>query len=94
MGNFYVQQAEAQNRINEFLKKTPEISNPSNTPFKFKGKIEFKCLFLLIETGIQALNNVVSRLEGFNSLGKTGSGKSTLLELICRLYDTDVEKSS
>ena len=38
-----VQQAEAsQNRINEFLKKTPEISNPSDAPFKLKGKIEFK----------------------------------------------------
>ena len=57
-----VQQAEAsQNRINEFLKKTPEISNPSNTPFKLKGKIEFKNVsFTYPETGIKALNMLVS----------------------------------
>ena len=89
-----VQQAEAsQNRINEFLKKTPEISNPSNTPFKLKGKIEFKNVsFTYPETGIKALDNVSFTLnpgETLAVLGKTGSGKSTLLELICRLYDTD-----
>ena len=89
-----VQQAEAsQNRINEFLNRIPEITNPSETPFKFTGKIEFRNVsFTYPETGIKALDNVSFTLnpgETLAVLGKTGSGKSTLLELICRLYDTD-----
>ena len=76
-----------------FLKKTPDIINPSDAAFKLKGKIEFKNVSLTYpETGIKALDNVsftINPGETLAVLGKTGSGKSTLLELICRLYDTD-----
>ncbi len=83
--------AASQERINEFLKIEPEITNPSQADFNFKGNIEFKNVsFQYPDTGIQALKNVSFSLEAGKSLaivGKTGSGKSTIANLVGRLYD-------
>ncbi|RSK40474.1 ABC transporter ATP-binding protein [Mangrovimonas spongiae] len=89
-----VQQAEAsQKRINEFLKKKPEISNTVTEPTTIKGDITFKNVYFTYDdTNIQALNDVSFTLNKGKTLaiiGKTGSGKSTILDLIGRLYDID-----
>ncbi len=89
-----VQQAEAsQERINEFLKEKPEITNPKSEPDTINGNIEFKDVtFTYDDTNITALKNVsfqVKKGETLAIIGKTGSGKSTILELIGRLYDID-----
>lgn len=88
-----VQQAEAsQQRINEFLKQVPEISNTEDVETKkVKGNIEFKNVSLTYDdTNITALNNVnlkINKGETLAILGKTGSGKTTIINLISRLYD-------
>ncbi|MFN3640861.1 MAG: ABC transporter transmembrane domain-containing protein, partial [Flavobacterium sp.] len=87
-----IQEAEAsQKRINEFLKISPEIKNPSLEPFSYNGNIEFKNVsYTYDDTGIQALKNISFNLKNGETLailGKTGSGKSTILSLLCRLYD-------
>lgn len=83
--------AASQTRINEFLKITPEIENPSTEALNLKGKIEFKNVsFTYPDTGIKAMNNVSFTINEGQSLaviGKTGSGKSTIASLIGRLYD-------
>ncbi|MGA9325449.1 MAG: ABC transporter ATP-binding protein [Salegentibacter sp.] len=89
-----VKQAEAsQERINEFLKEEPEITNLKETPDSIKGKIIFKNVsFTYDDTNITALKDVsfeVNSGETLAIIGKTGSGKSTILELIGRLYDID-----
>ncbi|MBP92605.1 MAG: ABC transporter, partial [Flavobacteriaceae bacterium] len=89
-----VQTAEAsQNRINEFLKISPEIQNKATLPSDIKGAITFKNVsFTYDDTNIQALKDVSFTLKGGETLaviGKTGSGKSTILDLIGRLYDID-----
>ncbi len=89
-----VKQAEAsQERINEFLKEEPEITNLKETPDSIKGKINFKNVsFTYDDTNITALRDVsfeVNSGETLAIIGKTGSGKSTILELIGRLYDID-----
>ena len=89
-----VQQAEAsQKRINEFLKITPDITNPTIEPSDITGNIEFKNVhFTYSDTNIEALKGVSFTLEHGKSLaiiGKTGSGKSTILDLIGRLYDIE-----
>ena len=88
-----VQQAEvSQQRINEFLKQTPEIKNTATKNVNLKGTIEFKEVCLTYDdTNITALNSIsfkVNTGETVAILGKTGSGKSTLVNLISRLYDT------
>ncbi|MDO6812052.1 ABC transporter ATP-binding protein [Tenacibaculum soleae] len=87
-----VQQAEAsQQRINEFLKQVPEISNTEDIETKVEGNIEFKNVSLTYDdTNITALNNVslkINKGETLAILGKTGSGKTTIINLISRLYD-------
>tara|TARA_R110002012_G_scaffold319389_2_gene539665 strand:- start:52196 stop:53953 length:1758 start_codon:yes stop_codon:yes gene_type:complete len=87
-----VQTAEAsQNRINEFLKISPEIKNKAQQHTDIKGDIVFKNVsFIYDDTNIQALNDVSFSVKGGETLaviGKTGSGKSTILDLIGRLYD-------
>ena len=87
-----VQQAEAsQQRINEFLKQVPEITNTNNNETIINGVIEFKDVNLTYDdTNITALNNVsfkVNKGETIAILGKTGSGKSSIINLVSRLYD-------
>ena len=87
-----IQRAEAsQKRINEFLKKEPEIQNHRMDPSTIRGKITFEGVgFTYPDTGIQALTDVTFEVEPGQTLtilGKTGAGKSTILELIPRLYD-------
>ena len=87
-----VQEAEAsQKRINEFLKETPSIVNPTKTATPIKGSIVFKQVhFTYEDTNIEALKGISFEVEKGKTLaiiGDTGSGKSTILELIGRLYD-------
>lgn len=89
-----VQTAEAsQQRINEFLKISPEIQNTVSHRSKITGDIVFNQVsFTYDDTNIQALKNVSFTLKSGETLaiiGKTGSGKSTVLDLIGRLYDID-----
>jgi ATP-binding cassette subfamily B protein len=89
-----VQEAEAsQKRINEFLKETPKINNPTEVSTKIKGAIVFENVsFEYEDTHIKALTGISFSLEKGKTLailGKTGSGKSTILSLISRLYDVN-----
>lgn len=85
--------AASQERINEFLRISPEIVNPTDKPLDFKGQIEFKEVsFTYPDTGIKALDKLSFKLDPGKSLaivGRTGSGKSTVANLIGRLYDVD-----
>lgn len=78
-------------RINEFLDTEPKIKNPTETPLKVNGDIEFKNVsFTYPENGIQALKNVSFKIPEGGTLaiiGKTGSGKSTIINLLNRIYD-------
>lgn len=87
-----IQEAEAsQNRINEFLKIEPEITNKQPDKSIIKGAIEFKNVtFTYDDTNITALKNICFKLAQGKTLailGNTGSGKSTIINLIARLYD-------
>ena len=89
-----VQEAEdSQKRINEFLKETPKIKNPTEVSTKIKGAIVFENVsFEYEDTHIKALTGISFSLEKGKTLailGKTGSGKSTILSLISRLYDVN-----
>ena len=89
-----VQEAEAsQKRINEFLKESPSIQSPTETPSSIGGEIVFKDVYFTYEdTNIEALKGVsfeVKKGKTLAIIGNTGSGKSTILELIGRLYDVD-----
>ena len=89
-----VQEAEAsQKRINEFLKESPSIQSPIETPSSIGGEIVFKDVYFTYEdTNIEALKGVsfeVKKGKTLAIIGNTGSGKSTILELIGRLYDVD-----
>lgn len=88
--------AASQQRINEFLSVSPEITNPTNEPLNMKGNIRFENVsFTYPDTGIKALDNVSFEVEAGKSLaiiGRTGSGKSTIAALMGRLYDVDSGK--
>ena len=83
--------AASQERINEFLSITPEISNPTEEDLNLKGNVQFKNVsFTYKDTGIKALKNINFTIEEGKTLaiiGKTGAGKSTIAQLIGRLYD-------
>lgn len=85
--------AASQERINEFLSISPEITNPSEEKLNLQGNIEFKNVsFTYPDTGIKALNEISFTIKEGKTLaiiGKTGSGKSTIAQLIGRLYDVD-----
>jgi len=88
-----IQRAEAsQQRINEFLKTEPQIKNPTQDPFEFKGSVRFNDVSLLYEsTGIQAIKRLsfeVKPGENLGILGKTGSGKSSVIALLTRQLET------
>ncbi len=88
-----VQKAEAsQERINEFLKTAPEITNTQPNEHSVEGEIEFKNVsFTYPETGVNALRDIsfkVHKGEKLAIVGRTGSGKSTIAQLILRLFDT------
>lgn len=90
-----IQEAEAsQNRINEFLKIEPEITNNNPNESIIKGSIEFKNVtFTYDDTNITALKNISFKLPQGKTLailGNTGSGKSTIINLIARLYDVSI----
>jgi len=83
--------AASQQRINEFLKEVPEITNPSTKNQVLTGNLNFNNVsFVYSDTGIKALNSLTFQLKEGQTLGvigKIGSGKSTLAELLCRIND-------
>lgn len=83
--------AASQKRINEFLKQTPSIQNPTTEKMKLVGEIEFKNVsFVYPDTGIKAIENLSFKLrkgEKMAIIGRTASGKTTIAELILRMYD-------
>lgn len=85
--------AASQERINEFLRTKPAISNPTEEALNLKGKIEFRNVsFVYPDSGIKALNNFSFTAQPGQSvaiLGHTGSGKSTLAQVLLRLYDVN-----
>jgi ATP-binding cassette subfamily B protein len=87
-----VQQAAAsQERINEFLRVTPEVKDGGKQIDQVKGEIRFEAVsFTYPESGIEALRNVsfsVSPGQTLGVFGRTGSGKSTLTALLTRQFD-------
>ncbi|MCC5924535.1 MAG: ABC transporter ATP-binding protein [Crocinitomicaceae bacterium] len=85
--------AASQERINEFLKASPEIVNPSDEPFNFQGSIRFENVsYRFPNSGIQAIENLSFEIkpgETLAILGRTGSGKSTIIHLLLRQFDPD-----
>jgi ATP-binding cassette subfamily B protein len=83
--------AASQERINEFLKERPEITNPTDAPFRFDGAIEFRNVsYTYQNSSIEAVKNLnftIRKGEKFAVIGKTGSGKSTILNLLMRQFD-------
>ena len=83
--------AASQTRINEFLKETPEIINPSSAPATFKKSIVFKNVGLVYEnSGVRALSDInfeINKAETIGVIGRTGSGKSSIAYLLLRLLD-------
>jgi ATP-binding cassette subfamily B protein len=87
-----IQRASAsQERINEFLKITPEIQNVSSEKLENIEQIEFKNVsFQYSENLPMVLKNIsfkVNKGEKIGFIGRTGSGKSTLLHLLMRQID-------
>lgn len=83
--------AASQERINEFLRIKPAISNPTNEALGLKGKIEFDNVSFVYEhSGVKAINELSFTVEPGQSvafIGRTGSGKSTIAQLMVRLFD-------
>ena len=88
--------AASQTRINEFLKTEPSITSPTEAPFNFNGKVEFKNVSFTYEnSGIQAIKNLsftINPGETLAIIGRTGSGKSTVINLLMRQFDIDSGK--
>ena len=87
-----IQRASAsQERINEFLKLTPEIQNKSNEELKDIQSIEFKNVSFRYSDELPlVLKNMsfsIKKGERIGFIGRTGSGKSTLLHLLMRQID-------
>lgn len=83
--------AASQERINEFLKISPEISSPEN-PVEFtNGDIVFNQVnYTYVDSGIVALKDLsftIKQGETVAIIGKTGSGKTTIAHLLTRQYD-------
>ena len=87
-----IQRASAsQERINEFLKITPEIQNVSTEKLEDIEQIEFKNVSFQYADNLPfVLKNIsfqVKKGEKIGFIGRTGSGKSTLLHLLMRQID-------
>jgi len=80
--------AASQERINAFLKQQPEISNPSDEAFSFRGKIEFRNVSFTYQGAKQAviknLSFTIMPNQTVAIVGRTASGKSTILKLLMR----------
>ncbi|MFB6258172.1 MAG: ABC transporter ATP-binding protein [Flavobacteriales bacterium] len=86
--------AASQERINEFLRTEPEVTDPENgLKPDIQGSITFeKVSFSYPDSGIKALNELSFRIETGKTLaviGRTGAGKSTIADLLIRQYDPD-----
>lgn len=83
--------AASQERINEFLKTKPAITNPTEEPLGLKGGIEFDNVsFVFPNSGTRALDGLSFKVAPGQSvafIGRTGSGKSTIAQLMVRLFD-------
>jgi ATP-binding cassette, subfamily B, multidrug efflux pump len=84
--------AASQKRINEFLKKEPDIKNTSSAAtIVFNDNIQFNHVnFIYPHTGIHALkdfNLTIKKGQKVAIVGRTGSGKSTIAQLLLRMYD-------
>lgn len=83
--------AASQERINEFLKLTPSIVNPTEEPFNELNRIEFKNVSFTYEnsgiTALKDLNFQINKGEKIGIIGKTGSGKTSILYLLTRQFD-------
>ncbi len=87
-----IQRASAsQERINEFLKITPEIQNVSNEKLDDINQIEFKNVSFQYADNLplvlRKISFQVKKGEKIGFIGRTGSGKSTLLHLLMRQID-------
>ncbi len=83
--------AASQERINDFMREVPSVTNTNETPFTFQGEIEFKNVsYTYPNSGITAVKNLsfkINKNESFAIVGNTGSGKSTVLNLLMRQFD-------
>ena len=83
--------AASQERINDFMREVPSVTNINETPFTFQGEIEFKNVsYTYPNSGITAVKNLsfkINKNESFAIVGNTGSGKSTVLNLLMRQFD-------
>ncbi|NBB88744.1 MAG: ATP-binding cassette domain-containing protein [Bacteroidetes bacterium] len=87
-----IQQAEASmERIDEFLKTSPEVEDIGSLSLQDIKAIEFKNVtFTYPDTGITALENLsfkVSAGEKLGIVGKTASGKTTIMDLLVRMFE-------
>ncbi len=83
--------AASQERINQFLKTQPEITNPTNEVLGKIDNITFEDVSFQYEADTEpVIKNVsfqVERGQTLGIVGRTGSGKTTLLNLIMRQLD-------